>query len=298
MIPEFIVAVRWGFLLAEPLLCSAASLSLSLSLSLLSLSFVSQIILCCRTTAHSTRRYSFPPDFIGSSNCGYHLDRLIESLRGRYELQMSIAEGSGLSEATATYKYYSAAERNKKFGLECTGPNSTDAIVFRPGWVPGGEYSLKLTVRNVSGSLKKFKYRLPSSRFFSMAFPEWVTLPPGCFVCLEVVFRPVELAEYDDAIAITVRDSHERGFLVPVRALLSNVVVTVPPGIDFGYCPTHQDTEMVLEMVNSGEIDAPFRWESPHPFRIHPEAGIIPFGEKMVIHVSICPSDASVFVGT
>lgn len=206
-------------------------------------------------------------------------------------------ERSGTSEVASTYKYYSANERNKKFGLECTGPNLIDAIVFRPGWAPGGEYSLKLTVRNVSGSIKKFKYRLPSSRFFSMAFPEWVTLPPGCFVCLDVVFRPVELSEYDDAIAITVRDSHDQGFLVPVRALLSNIVVTVPQGLDFGYCPTHQDTEMVLEMENSGEIDAPFRWESPYPFRISPEVGAIPAGERMTIRVSICPSDASVFVG-
>lgn len=200
-------------------------------------------------------------------------------------------------ETVSTYGFYSPSERNKKFGLECSGPDSGYDIVFRPGWVPGGEYSLKLTFRNVSGTLIKFRYRLPSSRFFSMAFPEWVTLPPGCFVCFDVVFRPVELAEYNDAIAVTVRDSHAQGFLIPVRALLSNIIVTVPSGLDFGYCPTHQDTDMFFDMENSGEIEAPFRWESPFPFRIDPAQGVIPVGEKMTIRVTICPSDASVFVG-
>lgn len=189
------------------------------------------------------------------------------------------------------------SERIKKFGLECTGPGLTDEILFKAGWIPGGEYTQKLTIRNVSGSIKKFKYKLPSSRFFSMSFPELITLSPGCFICFDVIFRPVELAVYDDSIYIKVQDSHDNGFRVPVRALLSNIVAAVPSGIDFGYCPTNQVTDMFFPIENVGEIDAPFKWDVPFPFIIEPAQGVIPVGGSVQLKVSICPVDASVYVG-
>lgn len=36
----------------------------------------------------------------------------------------------------------------------------------------GGEYIQKLHIKNVSTSVKKLKYRLPSTRYFSLAYPE------------------------------------------------------------------------------------------------------------------------------
>jgi hypothetical protein len=74
-------------------------------------------------------------------------------------------------------------------------------------WTPGGEYIQKLTVKNVSGDLKKLKYRLPTSRFFSMAYPELITLSPGMEVVVDVVFRPVveEVRAITDCARVTVR---------------------------------------------------------------------------------------------
>jgi len=73
-----------------------------------------------------------------------------------------------------------AGERVKRFGIEVHGPTAEDGITFLAGhWAPGGEYVQKLTIKNVSTSTRKIKYRLPSTRYFFMAYPEWVILSPG-----------------------------------------------------------------------------------------------------------------------
>ena len=73
----------------------------------------------------------------------------------------------------------SASERRKRFGIECTGPMG-DGITFPGGtWIPGGEYVQTLTVKNVSTKMKKLKYRLPSTRFFSLLYPLEISLSPG-----------------------------------------------------------------------------------------------------------------------
>lgn len=65
------------------------------------------------------------------------------------------------------------------FGIDCTGPYG-DGILFKGGeWAPGGEYVQRLRVKNVSPKLKKLKYRLPTTKYFSMAFPEIISLSPG-----------------------------------------------------------------------------------------------------------------------
>lgn len=65
------------------------------------------------------------------------------------------------------------------FGIDCTGPYG-DGIVFKGGeWVPGREYVQRLRVKNVSPKLKKLKYRLPTTKYFSLAYPEVMTLSPG-----------------------------------------------------------------------------------------------------------------------
>ena len=73
----------------------------------------------------------------------------------------------------------SADERRKRFGIECCGPRG-DGITFPGGtWTPGGEYVQTPTVKNVSTKMKKLKYRLPSTRFFSLLYPLEINLSPG-----------------------------------------------------------------------------------------------------------------------
>ena len=55
-----------------------------------------------------------------------------------------------------------------------------DGIIFKGGeWIPGGEYVQRLRVKNVSSKLKKLKYRCPKTKYFSLAYPEVITLSPG-----------------------------------------------------------------------------------------------------------------------
>lgn len=189
-------------------------------------------------------------------------------------------------------------ERIKRYGVECIGP-AGDGITFKAGhWKPGGEYIQKLIVRNVSTFVKHLKYRLPATRFFSLAYPEEIVLSPGMFKELDVVFRPVHNDPYDDTIYFKLYEGGERigGFHVPVRAWISKLEVTAPFGLDFGFCTTHQTTTQTFNLVNSGEVDSPFRWEPAEPFIISPMAGVIPVGRSQEITVKINPQGAHVFM--
>lgn len=191
----------------------------------------------------------------------------------------------------------SPTERINRFGIECVGP-AGDGIVFKAGhWKTGGEYIQKLIVRNVSTTVKKLKYKLPSTRYFSMAYPEVIVLSPGMFTEIDVVFRPVEMNPYDDTIYMKMQEGvGSGGFHVPVKALISKLVVSAPFGVDLGYCATHQTTSLIFQLTNVGEVDAPFSWQSPYPFVLEPSEGIIPVGEKQDIKVSIFPQDGTVYV--
>jgi hypothetical protein len=188
-------------------------------------------------------------------------------------------------------------ERCRRFGIECLGPKG-DGIAFLAGyWTPGGEYVQKLTVRNVSTTVKKIKYKLPSTRYFSLSYPEVIILSPGMFKDIDVVFRPVELSPYDDTIFFKMQEGPgSGGFHVPVRAFISKLIVTTPYGTDLGFCPTHQITSTTFQLTNTGEVEAPFRWEAPTPFVLNPMEGIVAIGQSMDIEVSIFPTDATVFV--
>ena len=103
---------------------------------------------------------------------------------------------------------------------------------------------------------------------------------------VDVVFRPVETQPYDDSVFIKVKDSpDEGGFHVPVRAFISKLILSVPSGIDIGFCPTHQITSDTFTVTNTGEVDAPFRWEVPAPFVLEPMDGVIPVGKSQTIKV-------------
>ncbi len=189
-------------------------------------------------------------------------------------------------------------ERIKRFGIECLGPGGGDGIFFRAStWRPGGEYIQKLIIRNVSTEVKKLKYKLPSTRYFSMAYPEPIILSPGLAQEVDVVFRPVEYEPYDDTIYIKMLDGISgNGFHIPVRATIDNLSLQAPEGLDLGYCTTHQITQMTFHLINTGEIDAPYEWDVPEPFSLVPSQGVVPVGKSHEITLSIRPTDASVFV--
>jgi hypothetical protein len=211
-------------------------------------------------------------------------------------LSASVTSGSAAPSGTG-HLTMSRDERVKRFGIECIGP-AGDGILFKAGtWRPGGEYIQKLIIRNVSTEVKKLKYKLPSTRYFSMAYPEPIVLSPGLAQEVDVVFRPVEYEPYDDTIYIKMLDGISgNGFHIPVRATIDKLALQAPEGLDLGYCATHQITQLTFHLTNIGEIDAPYEWDVPEPFQLVPSKGIVPAGKFHEITLSIRPVDASVFV--
>lgn len=154
-------------------------------------------------------------------------------------------------------------EQKRRFGMDCG-----DAIRFEAGsWAPGGEHVRKLTVRNVSQRSLKFKYELPSTKFFSMAFPTVITLSSGMQTVLDVTFRPVRLEEYDDFVGFHVHiieggvTATSGRFRIPVTARIASLAVSLPRGLDFGFCPTREDTLQAFQLRNTGQLDALFEWK-------------------------------------
>ena len=105
------------------------------------------------------------------------------------------------------------------------------------------------------------------------------------------------MLSYDDSIMVKMQEGLNSGYFhVPVRALISKLVVETPFGVDLGYCATHQTTSVTFLMNNTGEVDSPFRWAVPAPFILEPSSGIIPAKRSQEITVRIFPKDASVYV--
>lgn len=191
-------------------------------------------------------------------------------------------------------------ERVMRFGVLCTGNNGEDGVVFSK-WKAGGEYVEKLTIKNVSTTIKKLKYKLPKTRYISLAFPEMIELSPGMSCSIDVVFRPLkEDEDYVDSIYFKLeegsRESRPRGFHVPVRALLPKISLKLPNGVDLGLVATKEMAQKKFRIVNSGDLPAKFRWTVPSPFRLDPMSGEVGVGSFADITASLEPTDASVFV--
>lgn len=68
-------------------------------------------------------------------------------------------------------------DRLGQFGIDCF-----EQAHFTH-WEPGGEHVKNLVVKNVAMKTQKIKYKLPKSKYFSVDFPETVTLSAGMSRC-------------------------------------------------------------------------------------------------------------------
>ncbi|EQC35106.1 hypothetical protein SDRG_07340 [Saprolegnia diclina VS20] len=197
-------------------------------------------------------------------------------------------------------------EQARVYGIDCG-----DEILFGAGaWAPGGEHTKKLVVKNVSNKTIKFKYDLPRTKYFSMDFPLLITLSPGTSRVLDIAFRPVQYEEYDDCIRFTVHiidggvKATNGTFRLPVKARIAMLRVELPSGLDFGFCPTAETTDVVFQLKSTGQIDASFRWSLPdagehgRPFKITPSSGEIKAGQVLDVTARFAPRTASVYVVT
>jgi len=157
------------------------------------------------------------------------------------------------------------AQRVRRFGVDCG-----EGLEWAAGWEPGGEYVKQLVVKNVTTKAMKLRYKLPKSKYFSMAFPETVQLMPGLSHSMPVSFRPIKLEEYDDCVQFW----NEKGsFVVPVRAWIPKVSTCVPESLDFGFCPVKETAVKTFAISNPGEVPVSFSWTCDGPFTLTPSVG-------------------------
>ena len=183
------------------------------------------------------------------------------------------------------------AERVRRFGVDIPA----DRLEWKAGWQPGGEYTKQLVVKNVSTRVMKIKYRLPESKYFSMAFPETIKLTPGLAKVLEVHFRPIRLEEYDDVVEFL---TEKGSFVVPIGAAIPQISSHVPTNLDFGFCPIAETGVKTFVVTNDGEVPIDFSWTFEEPFTLTPASGSIGVGGTQTITARFAPTDGCVYVAT
>ncbi|EFJ47120.1 hypothetical protein VOLCADRAFT_92245 [Volvox carteri f. nagariensis] len=196
--------------------------------------------------------------------------------------------GNGLDQQSSAtlamaYGVLSREQRKQTFGLDCP-----EQLEWRH-WNPGTEYIKQLVIKNVSTSVLKMRYKQPSSKAFSMEFPEPFKLRPGMSQPLKVVFRPLKMQHYTDNIELFVGNS---SFLVPVHAYTPVTHIEVPPTLDFGFTPTKETVTAPLVVKNSGDVRVDVLWRLEAPFAISPAAASLAPGEALSFSVAFTPPEA------
>lgn len=176
-----------------------------------------------------------------------------------------------MSVLTESMKSAGRLERCRKYGFDCE-----DSLEWR-GWEPGGEYKLKLLMKNVSSKMQTIKYKLPALKYFGMEFPTKAKVGPGMSYVVEVVFRPIILEEYEECIEFTTTLGT---FSIPIAATLLSRSFSIPPHFEFGFCPTMEETLGQFQVVNDGELPLDFSWDVDSPFDISPRSGSLEPGSQ------------------
>ncbi|GLC34162.1 Cilia- and flagella-associated protein 65 [Pleodorina starrii] len=182
-----------------------------------------------------------------------------------------------------TYGVLSREQRKQMFGLDCP-----EQLEWRH-WNPGTEYAKQLVIKNVSTSVLKMRFKQPTSKAFSMEFPEPFKLRPGMSQSLKVIFRPLKLQHYSDNVELFVGNA---SFLVPVHAYTPVTHIEVPPSLDFGFTPTKETATAPLVVRNSGDVRVDVTWRLEPPFAISPPSASLAPGEALTFAVAFTPPEA------
>jgi hypothetical protein len=139
---------------------------------------------------------------------------------------------------------------------------------------------------------QKIKYKLPKSKYFSVDFPETVTLSAGMSWTIPITFRPVAKESYMDVLEFTTTLGK---FNVTIQATLPEHVLEFPGTIDFSFCPIQETAKKTFTLNNTGELTCYFEWDIPAPFFITSLTGTLEPEKSCQVTVEFKPKDASVF---
>ncbi|XP_071418769.1 cilia- and flagella-associated protein 65 isoform X2 [Pithys albifrons albifrons] len=159
------------------------------------------------------------------------------------------------------------------------------------GWELGKEMIKHLTLKNVHEKTQKLSYRCPPTPFFFTVFPQPITLSPGMSLTLPIVFRPSEKREYEDSISFV---KAEGEFSVTLRAVLPCLHLSFPAAVQLPICAVHNVTETTFPVHNVGDLFTTFAWETPSPFCMIPDHGMLNPGAECMVKVVFQPKVAGV----
>ncbi|KXZ53757.1 hypothetical protein GPECTOR_6g674 [Gonium pectorale] len=170
-----------------------------------------------------------------------------------------------------------------RFGLDCP-----EQLEWRH-WNPGTEYVKQLVLKNISTSVLKLRFKQPTSKAFSMDFPEPFKLRPGMSQSLKVIFRPLRMQHYTDNVELFVGNA---SFLVPVHAYTPVTHIEVPSQLDFGFTPCKETVTAPVVVKNSGDVRVDVTWRLEAPFAITPPSASLAPGESLSFVVAFTPPEA------
>ncbi|XP_025008202.2 cilia- and flagella-associated protein 65 isoform X3 [Gallus gallus] len=159
------------------------------------------------------------------------------------------------------------------------------------GWELGKEVIKHLVLKNVHEKTQKLSYRCPSTRFFITVFPQPIALSPGMSLTLPVIFRPTEKRDYEDSICF---QKAEGEFSVTLRAVLPHPCLSFPSAVQLPLCAVHSAAETTFTVRNVGDLTTVFAWETPSPFSMTPEHGVLSVGAECTVKVLFQPKAAAV----
>ncbi|NWU60823.1 CFA65 protein, partial [Pterocles burchelli] len=160
------------------------------------------------------------------------------------------------------------------------------------GWELGKEVIKHLVLKNVHEKTQKLSYRCPSTRFFFTVFPQPITLSPGMSLTLPIIFRPAEKREYEDSICFK---KAEGEFSVTLHATLPRPCLSFPAAVQLPICAVHNVTETTFSLRNTGDLVTVFAWETPSPFCMSPDCGMLSPGAQCMVKVVFQPKVAAVY---
>ncbi|XP_066855446.1 cilia- and flagella-associated protein 65 isoform X1 [Anser cygnoides] len=183
----------------------------------------------------------------------------------------------------------SARKGRKKKGV-FWGIEVAETLRWR-GWELGKETIKHLILKNVHEKTQKLSYRCPSTRFFITVFPQPIALSPGMSLTLPIIFRPTEKRDYEDSICFR---KAEGEFSVTLRATLPRPCLSFPATVQLPVCAVHSVTETTFTVRNIGDLITVFAWETPSPFYMIPDHGMLSAGDECTIKVVFQPKVAVV----
>ncbi|XP_071896784.1 cilia- and flagella-associated protein 65 isoform X2 [Anas platyrhynchos] len=107
---------------------------------------------------------------------------------------------------------------------------------------------------------------------------------------LPIIFRPTEKRDYEDSICFR---KAEGEFSVTLRATLPRPCLSFPAAVRLPVCAVHSLTETTFTVRNVGDLITVFAWETPSPFDMIPEHGMLSAGEECTIKVVFQPQVAA-----